>query len=126
MGSPNSKLEAQVSEIAELAKENKNVDIAALMTSVLQNHQSNLVPTNQKRFAFMMALGVPPFGLIYAIKFYFSDYDDGHHAAYMCIVLTLVSIVLIALFSKSLFSTANVTPQQVEQIKPSDVFQLMQ
>ncbi len=120
------KLEDQVSEIAQLAKENKNVDVAALMANVLQNHQSNLVPTNQKRLAFAIALGAPPFGLIFAIKFYFSDYDDGHHAAYMCIILTVVSLVLISLFTKSLFSTAHVTPQQIEQIKPSDILQLSQ
>ncbi len=120
------KLEEQVSEIAKLAKENKSVDVAALMASALQNHRSNLVPTNQKRLAFLVALGAPPFGLIFAIKFYFSDYDDGRHAAYMCMALTVVSLVLISLFSKSLFSTAHVTPEQIEQIKPSDVFQLTQ
>lgn len=119
-------LEQQVSEIAELAKENKNVDVAALMASALQNHRSNLVPVNQKRLAFLVAIGAPPFGLLFALKFYFSDYDDGRHAAYMCIVLTVVSLILVTLFSKSLFSTASVIPEQVEQIKPSDVFQLMQ
>jgi hypothetical protein len=120
------KLEQQVSEIAELAKENKQVDVAALMLNALQNHTSNLVPSNQKRSAYFVSIGLPPFGLLYAAKFYFSDYDDGQETAYVCMTLTVVTLGLVFLFGKIFFASSGVSVQQIEQIKPSDVMQLTQ
>jgi hypothetical protein len=118
------KLADQVSEIHQLAKENKNIDVAALMLNALESHTSNLVPAKQKRLAYLVSIGVPPFGLLFALKFFFSDYDDARQTAYTCIALTMVCIGVVYFFSKSLLSTAGVTPQQIEQIKPGDIYQL--
>lgn len=120
------KLEQQVEEIAQLAKENKNIDAAALMMSVLDSHQRNLLPVSQKRLGYFVSLAAPPLGLLFALKFYYSDYDDARHAAYTCVVLTVVSLLLFWLFVKVLFSGSTVTPEQIEQIKPSDIMQLTQ
>jgi hypothetical protein len=126
MQSSEEKLAAQVNEIQALAKENKNIDTAALLLSALDSHSSNLVPAKQKRWAYLISIAVPPFGLLFALKYFFSDEDDARHTAYACMVLTVVSVLIVYFFSKSLFSTAGVTPQQIEQIKPSDIYQLTQ
>ncbi len=120
------KLAEQIGEIAKLAKDNKGVDVSALMANVLENHQKNLIPSSRKRWAYLVSIGAPPFGLIFALKFYFSDADDGRESAYACIVLTIISLVLVYWFTTSLFSATHVTPQQIEQIKPKDIFELTQ
>lgn len=118
------KLAEQIGDIAKLAKENKGLDISALMANVLENHKRNLIPSSQKRWAYLVSIGVPPFGLVFALKFYFSDADDGHESAYVCIVLTIISIALVYWFSTSLFSAAHVSPAQIEQINPQDILEL--
>ncbi len=120
------KLAEQIGEIAQLAKDNKGVDVSALMANVLESHKKNFIPSSQKRWAYLVSIGVPPFGLLFALKFYFSDADDGHESAYVCIVLTIISVVLVYWFTSSLLSTANITPAQIEQIKPKDILELTQ
>ncbi len=120
------KLEQQISEIAQLAKENKEVDAAALMLQALQTHERNLLPASQKRLAYAVSLVAPPFGLLFAVKFWFSGADDGEHAAYACIALTVVALVLLWLFAQSLLSSSGVNPAQLEQLTPQDVLQVVQ
>lgn len=99
----------------ELAKQDKKIDVASLMIDALQKHQANMLQPGQKRWAYLVSLVAPPFGLIYAVKFYFSDKDDAKQAAILCLVLTVLSLLLLWLLSKMLFSTG------VSSLKPSDL-----
>jgi hypothetical protein len=109
------------------AAENKNIDVASLMMQALdKNTARNVVPPGQKRWAYLISVGLPPFGLIFAAKYYFSELDDGKDAAWICITLTAVGILGMILMFKSLLSGSGASFQQIEQIKPSDIQQLVQ
>lgn len=119
-------LEEQFAEFQELGKQNKDIDVASLMLNSFQNAEQNLVSAKQKRWAYLVSVGVPPFGLLFALKFFFSEEDDARQVAYICILLTIFSIVATAILIKTMFSTAGVSPQQIQQIKPDDYLQLVQ
>ncbi len=111
----------------ELAKQDKNVDVAALMMSALQKRDDNRVPGKSKKWAYLVSLLAPPFGLVFSIKYYFfDDRDDAKSVALISLVLTVVAILGTWLMVKALFSTAGVTPEQIQQIKPSDIMELYQ
>ncbi len=120
-------LSETLEQYQELAKQDKNVDVAGLMMSALQKQDENRISSKAKTRAYVVSLLVPPFGLLFAVKYYFfDDRDDGKSVALMCLVLTAVVIIGTWLFIKALFSTAGVTPQQIEQIRQQDIQQLLQ
>ncbi len=119
-------LAKQLKKFQELGKGNKDIDVAALSLAALQGYEKNLLPAKQKRWGYLVSLAVPPFGLIYAFRFYFSGKEDGEEAALLCVVLTCVSIILFVLLGKLMLSSGGITPSQIQQIKPSDVQQLYQ
>lgn len=110
----------------ELAKQNKKIDVASLMINALQKRELNLLSDKQKRWAFLVSLLFPPVGLIFAVKFYFSGKDDGEQSAWVCALLTALSILLFILFTKVLFSGSGLDINQLQQINPSDIQQLIQ
>ena len=115
------KLAKQLEEYHKLAQQDKNIDVASLMIQALQKQETNHVPDRQKRWGYLVSLAFPPFGLIFAIKFYLSDADDGKTVALMCVVLTAVSLFLFVLISKLMFSGSGVDINQIQQIKPEDI-----
>jgi len=98
------KLTKEIETYRELAKSDKKIDVAALMINALQKSESNMLTAKEKRWAYLIAIGAPPLGLLFALKFYLSDKDDSKEAALMCVVLTAVSIMILVLFTKLLFS----------------------
>ena len=115
-------LAKQIKQFQELAKQNKNVDVAALAISALHSHQANVLTSKEKRWAYIIALSAPPFGLFYAAKFYFSEKDDGVDAAFMCVILTFLSIILFVLLIKFSGSSNN----GITLPKPSDLQNITQ
>jgi hypothetical protein len=120
------KIEQTFKEYQDVAKENPNVDVAALMLSTLQNHDQNMVSSKWKKWAYTISLGMPPVGFLFALKFYFDDKEDARSVANTCIVLTVISVVFYVLLSKMIFSSSGASLQQIQQIKPSDIQQLYQ
>ncbi|MEJ0021083.1 MAG: hypothetical protein WDN47_00700 [Candidatus Doudnabacteria bacterium] len=62
-------------------------------------------------------------GLFFAFKFYFSGKDDGEQAAWICALLTAVSLLSFVLIGKILLSSSGTN---VNQITPSLIPQLQQ
>jgi hypothetical protein len=120
------KLERQFDEYLNLHKENKNVDIAGLMLNALQNQKKNLVSEKQKRWAYLISIGIPPFGFLFALNFYLSDKEDGKSVGNVCIVLTILSVLSFWAISKMLFSGSGTSLNQIQQITPQDIQQLSQ
>jgi hypothetical protein len=121
------KLEQTFKEYQDVAKENPNVDMAALMINSLQNQNQNLVSSKAKHWAYIISIGLPPFGLLFAAKYYFLDNrDDAKSVGNICVILTLISVAAFYLLGKMLFSSSGTSIEQIQQIKPSDIQQLYQ
>jgi hypothetical protein len=120
------KLAKELEAYRVLAKSDKKVDLAKLALNVLEQHEDNILPDKQKRWAYLISLIVPPFGLIFAVKFYLSGKDDGEQAAWICGALTAVGILLLILFAKVILTGSGANLNQLQQINPSDIQQLYQ
>lgn len=108
-------LAKQLQAYKEVAATNKNVDITALMLNALEKEQANKLPAKQKRIAYFVSLAFPPFGLIYAIKFYFSGAEDGKKAALYCALLTIFVIVITTIFLNVIVSSSGTSVEQLQQ-----------
>lgn len=120
------KLAKELEAYRELAKQDKKVDVASLMIKALEKHEENLLSVKQKRWAFLVSLILPPFGLIFAVKFYLSGKDDGEQAAWVCGLLTAVGILVIVLSVKAILLGTGSNLNQIQRIKPSDIQQFTQ
>ena len=122
---PDKKLEQQFAQFTELAKENKNIDVSALMLNALEQEQQNRLSKKWKRWAYIISFGFPPFGLLFALKFWFSDKSDGKRAAIICIVITAFTILAAYLFFSILLSSAGINNIQQIQDQPQQLQQLL-
>lgn len=121
------KLEQEFDQLQNLAKDNKKIDVASLMLSALESQNQNLVSKKLKRWAYLISLGLPPLGLLFAIKFYFSIEDDAKRVAKICIFLTIVSLLFLWLFGKMFFSSTinNLNINQIQQLQNQDLQNLI-
>lgn len=120
-------LEKKINLYREVAKENPAVDVNLLMLNALQTQRQNSVSAKSKRWAYLISIGVPPFGFFFALKYFaFSDKDDASNVAWTCVVLTIISVALFLVVGKVFFTSSGTSMQQIEQIKPSDIQQVLQ
>ncbi len=120
------KLEAELKHYRELGQKNPQVDAQMLMMNALQNRRSNLISPQSKKWAYLVSVGLPPFGLLFALRYYFGNEDDAKQVAFVCTLLTVISVVGIWLLGKVLFSGSGVSLDQIQQINPNDLRQLTQ
>ena len=119
------KLEEIVTEYAALAKD-ENIDTSVLLINALEQQDQNKISTKWKRWGYLVSVGVPPFGLIFVVLFYFSEYDDGKSSALTCLILTVISSALALIMIKATLSGSGTSVEQLQQIKPADIYQLSQ
>lgn len=119
------KLEELVNEYATLAKD-ENIDASALLMSALEQEDQNRISPKMKRWAYLISIGVPPLGLLFAAMFYFGDKSDGKSTAIVCVVLTAISCLATFVIFKSVLSGSGSSVQQIQQIKPADIYELSQ
>ncbi len=120
-------LAKQFTEYQEVGKEHPDVDVASLMMHALDDTHQDLVSGRQKKIAYVVSIGAPPLGLLFALKFYFFDEsDDARHVALMCVLLTAIGGVLFWISVKMFFSSAGVSVNQIQQITPQDILELQQ
>ena len=79
-----------------------------------------------QRGAYLISIGLPPLGLLFAVYYFFDNRDDARQVAWTCVVLTAVALVVFYFTFKLFFSASGVNPEQLQQIKPSDIQQLYQ
>ena len=113
-------------QIQELAKENKNIDVAALMMNALQESKREEVDAKKKRWAYLISVGLPPFGLLMAARYYFSDKADGRRVALVCVTLTAVSLLLTWAIGAMMMASLGPQINQIQGIKPEDIKALLQ
>jgi|GEM_PF-1175186 len=120
-------LEQQIETYKQLGKENPNIDVASLVMNAFQTSagEHNFLSKKEKRWGFLVSIGLPPIGLFFALRFYLSGKSDGKNAAWICIALTVISIVAFVLLFQVTLSSSGTNLQQIEQINPSQVQQLI-
>ena len=117
-------LARQLKQFQEMARENKGIDLTALSLQALQGYKRDMLSPKEKRWAYLISLGAPPFGIIFALKFFASEKEDAQQAAYMCLALTAASILMFVVLGKLMFAGSGLTPSTLP--KPQDVQQLLQ
>ncbi len=120
------KLEQQINEYQAVAKDNPDVNIGMLMMNALQNQKDNMVSSKGKRWAYFISLSVPFSGFVFALKYFMADEDDAKQVAWICIILTVVSLLMLWLGGKLLLSGSGTSLEQIRQIKTQDIMQLTQ
>ena len=123
---PEKDLEKKINLYQDAAKQNPNVDVGMLMLNALQNEDKNKVSSKMKRWAYLVSLGAPPFGLLFALKLFFSDEDDARDVAWMCVTLTAVSVLLFAVGLKLIMSGSGTSLDQIQKITPQQIQELGQ
>lgn len=119
-------LEELTNEYVDLAKD-KNIDVATLMISALQQQDQNKLSAKAKRWSYLVSLGVPPIGYVLALYYYFvKEESDAKTTAYWCAALTTISLVGTIIFFNLVLSGSGVSLDQIQQIKPADIYQLSQ
>lgn len=120
-------LEKQFQDYQQLAKQDKNIDVASLMLNAISSHiqNQNVVSSKIKRWAYLTSIGVPPLGLFFAAKYYFSSEDDARHVANVCVVLTILGLLSYWLMAKLVFSSSGASLSQIQQITPQEIQQTL-
>ncbi len=119
------KLQELVTEYADLAKD-KKIDAAALLINALEQQDQNRLAASTKRWAYLFSLGLPPFGLLFAIWFFASDKTDAKQAAWVCVTLTVLSALFSIIILKMILGGSGASVEQIQQIKPADIYELTQ
>ncbi len=119
------KLQNLVEEYANLAKD-KKVDATALMINALQQEDATRVSSKTKRWVYLISIGLPPVGYLFTLWFYFREESDAKTLAYVCAGLTTFSLILSIFFFQAVLKSSGTSVEQIQQIKPADVYQLTQ
>ncbi len=119
-------MEDKIKTFRELSKENPNVNVNLLMMNALETESEKKTSARSYKWPYLISVGIPPFGLIYVFKYYFSDDENDQRAAKICLLLTIISVIAFFAFSKALFSGSDTSVQQIEQIKLQDIQQINQ
>lgn len=119
-------VERKIEIYGELAKADKKVDATALMLSALEQAQQAEVEAKKKHWAYLISVGLPPFGLFYAVRYALSDKADGKRVAWICVILTVVSLLVAWLIGKLFLSSAGPELNQIQSINPNDLKDMLQ
>ncbi len=119
----------KIEDYQELAKSNKNIDVASLMINALEQAQREEVEAKKKKRAYLVSVVAPPLGLLFAVRYYFSDKADGKRVALICVLLTAIAGLGAWLIGAMMFSGGGgggAALQQLQTINAQDVRNLLQ
>lgn len=117
-------LEQKVKEYADLKKENPDIDVNTLMLSALEAEHKKFENRKSYKWSYIISVSLPPVGIIYAIKYLLSSEEQDKNAAYICLALTVVSIIFVVFLSYIFTSSTGVDVRQIQQITPADIHEL--
>lgn len=104
----------------------KKIELTEQMLQALEQPWNDAVPRKKRLTAYFVSLAFPPFGLIYAVRYYFSQFSDGKKVALYCVLLTIFVIVATTMLFNVIMSSAGVSLDQIQKINPNDIRSLVQ
>lgn len=119
------KISEQLNKFQDLANKDLAIDLASLALDEL-NKPQNLVSPTVKRWAYALSVLFPPFGLLIALYFFLRGEEDSNAVAWICIVLTALTLLLFWLFVSLMMSGTGVSVEEVQQIDPEEIRELLQ
>lgn len=125
MPSNEEKIAAEIAEIQKLARENKEIDANALIANVMARYQNNSgqMPAGQKMRAYLVSLLLPPFGMYYVVKFLMQDDEAAKRVAWICLAITVGSVLATWWMAQTIFSSLG---GQLQSVSPSQLQELVQ
>lgn len=126
MSDDNKRLEETIKEYAEMAKSNKNIDVASLMVSALQREDQNKLKASTRRWAYILSLGFPPLGYVLALWFFFKSESDAKSTALICAILTTLAIIFTIVLLRMILSGSSTDLEQLQQVNPQEIYDLLQ
>ena len=108
----------------QAAKENPSIDINMLMANALAQESQKARIAKSYKWPYLVSIGLPPFGLLFTLKYYLTGDEDDKAAGRICALLTIVAVILFYAFSKALLSGSGASIEQIQQIKPQDIMEL--
>lgn len=121
-------VQKKIQDYQELAKSNKDINVAALMISALEQAQRDEIDEKRKKRAYLVSVVAPPLGLLYAVRYWFSEKADGKHVAKVCVLLTVIALLLAWVVGKAMFASVGGgdAVQQAQNINVEDLKRLLQ
>ena len=99
------------------------------MLSAFDQARQDEIDGKKERRAYLVSVVLPPFGLLYAVRYYFSAKQGGKKVALYCVILTALSLLLAWGASQMLLSsmsTSGLDLKQLQSVNPNDLKSLLQ
>ncbi len=107
----------------EAAAKSQSVDKAVLAMAALDEAAAaERVAAKKRRWAYLIALALPPIGVIVAFFYYFSKKSDGKRVGWITLILSIAGFALLWL-SLALFRSA-VPPDVQTQLNGMDMMEI--
>lgn len=99
----------RLADIRELGKEDKNIDVAGLAMAALAEADLNQTDPRRRKWAYLISVGAPPLGLLFAVWYAFSGKADGKRVALLCVIFTGLSLGIAVLLGSLVWSSLGST-----------------
>lgn len=84
----------KIKMVGELVKKDPKIDATALMMNAFAQAQHEEVAAKKRRLAYLVSAGLPPLGLLFALRYWLKGSPGGKHVAKVCLLLTLASLLI--------------------------------
>lgn len=111
----------KIEQYQELAKTDKNVDVATLALNELERANQAQAAGKRRWLAYFIAVGFPPFGLIFSVYYFFRNRPGDRRAALWCVILTVLALLLVWWSMRLLISSFVPPGSNLSNIKPEDL-----
>ena len=116
-------LSKKIEQYQELAKEDKNIDVAALAMAAMADAQMQEQNDKGKKKAYWISVLLPPLGLFVAAYYLLAGKPDAKRVALICTIITVIMLLGSWLLLKSFISS--IPAEQMNQLQGVDPKQLI-
>ena len=114
-----------VAEIEKIrnAAEDSQVNVQEAVKILFEQNKADYLPSALKVRVYLISFFFPPFGLYYAVKFwFFRTEQDARKTAWICLGITIATFLLIGAVMQILVSSL----PQLKQVGPEQIQELIE